>query len=128
MAVDTVTTWLPVRATLLEWQRISKALRELELSFDVDEASGTQHGDALWGTPSRGALVALGWRWREVQANVVAMENPMNISSNVVLLDELGQELSPSGRILHLNNAVYRLGWQRPILDGAKRRRQPLAA
>jgi len=128
MTADSVSTWLPVRATLLEWQRISKSFRELLLSFEFDAESGVQRGDLLWGAPASGVLVALGWRWREVAADVVALENPMNISSNVVLLDEHGQELSPTTRILHLNNAVYRLGWQSRVVAGARGRRPALAA
>jgi hypothetical protein len=128
MTADSVSTWLPVRATLLEWQRISKSFRELLLSFEFDVDSGVQRGDLLWGTPASGVLVALGWRWREVEADVVAIDNPMNISSNVVLLDERGHELSPTKRILHLNNAVYRLRWQSRVVAGAKRRRTALAA
>ena len=128
MTADSVSTWLPVRTTLLEWQRISKSFRELMLSFEFDADSGVQRGDLLWGTPAGDVLVALGWRWREVEADVVAIDNPMNISSNVVLLDEHGQELSPSKRILHLNNALYRLGWQSRVVAGGRLRRPALAA
>jgi len=128
MSVNSVSNWLPVQATLLEWLRITRSLRELELSIEDDESSGSQYGDTLWGTPSRGALVALRWRWREVGENIVAIENPMNIASNVVLLDEVGRALPPTKRILHLNNAVFRLRWQSPVLAGARRRRQRLAA
>jgi hypothetical protein len=111
----------------MEWRRISRSLRELELFCEFDAASGVQRGESLWGTPSCGALVAVGWKWSEVDTDVVAIDNPMSISSNVVLLDELGQELSPSKRILHLNNAVYRLGWQSRVIARAGRGRRALA-
>lgn len=128
MNVESMSKWLPVHATLLEWQRFSRRLKELEVSFDIDEESHEQFGEAMWGIPFRGALVGLGWRWRELSCNFVAIDNPMEISSNVVLLDENGHEVPPSKRILHLNNAIYRLEWLRPVVDGMKARRHPLAA
>ena len=128
MIADSVSNWYPVRATLLEWQRLARSLRELQLSCEFDPDAGVHCGESLWGTPSNGTIVALGWRWREVEADVVAIDDPMNITSNIVLLDEQGEEVSPTKRILHLNNALYRLAWQSRVIGAARRRRPPLAA
>lgn len=128
MKSESVSQWFPISATLLEWQRLTRSMRQLEVSSAFDDESRVQHGETLWGAPCRGTLVTLAWRWREVNANVLAIDNPMTISSNVVLLDERGREITQAKRILHLNNAVHRFSWQAPIATGTKRRRQALAA
>jgi hypothetical protein len=123
-----MSNWLPVEATLLEWQRLGRKLKELQVSVEVDQASGEQLGEALWGVIFRGALVGLGWRWREISPNLVAIDNPLNISSNVVLLDEQGAEVPTDKRILQLNNAINRLDWFLPVVARTRRRHHALAA
>jgi hypothetical protein len=113
---NSLASWGPIPANLIEWQRIASQLRALHSWLNYEKNSGIRYGESLWGAPSKGSLVAIAWRWREVQKNIVAIENPMEIDSNVVLIDDLGNELMKNNRIMYLNNAVYALRWQTPVL------------
>jgi hypothetical protein len=114
----------PFRATVHEWEDIAGHLEALELSFHVDRDTGVKRGLVVYGAPSARPVVTLAWRWLEVTTGVLVIEDPMNISSNLVLVDDDGHELPVQSRILHLNNVLFCLPWQSPVLAGAKIRRR----
>jgi hypothetical protein len=112
-----LSSWLPVQAGLQEWQRLTRQLRLLNatLELEVDLMPARRHGSVLWGANVCGTMVGLAWGWREVRPNVVALDDPMSVSSNVILFDDEGAQLAGYRRILHLNRAVYSLHWQRHV-------------
>jgi hypothetical protein len=115
-----------VTADVTAWKRFSKALRLLEATVEIDGQvrPSARHGAALWGATWDEDMVGLCWAWREVRPHVAVLEDPMSISSNVVLLDEAGHPLVGWRRILHLNWTVYNLHWQRSVLRRAEHDQQ----
>jgi hypothetical protein len=106
-------------------------MRLLDVSSELDQSTGLprRHGAALWGARLYGTLVGLSWAWREVRPAVIALHDPMAITSNVVLFDESGELLCGYRRVVYLNRTVYALNWQRCVLHHAARdHRSTLAA
>lgn len=57
------------------------------------------------------------WDWLEMSEGTVAQADPLNVRSNVLLLDERGRPLLSSRRRATLATLVYLLPWQGPVLD-----------
>jgi hypothetical protein len=57
------------------------------------------------------------WDWVEVTEGTVAQADPLNVRSNVLLLDDRGRPLLSSRRRATLATLVYLLPWQGPVLD-----------
>ena len=57
------------------------------------------------------------WDWVEVGEGTVAQADPLNVRSNVLLLDDHGRPLLSSRRKATLATLVYLLPWQGPVLD-----------
>jgi hypothetical protein len=57
------------------------------------------------------------WDWVEVSEGTVAQADPLNVRSNVLLLDDHGRPLLSSRRRATLATLVYLLPWQGPVLD-----------
>ncbi|HEY8878034.1 MAG TPA: hypothetical protein VIN03_10750 [Roseateles sp.] len=57
------------------------------------------------------------WDWVEIGEGTVAQADPLNIRSNVLLLDERNRPLLSSRRKATLATLVYLLPWQGPVLD-----------
>ena len=81
---------------------------------DAAQGEGLRCGQAIWGSAAEegDAPFGLAWDWEEVKDGVVALSDPMTIVSNVVLLED-GKPVDEFKRIVHLNNAIYQLPWQR---------------
>jgi len=67
------------------------------------------------------------WDWVEMDEGTVVQADPLNVRSNVLLLDDRGRPLLSSRRRATLATLVYLLPWQGPVLDelrlGAPHRR-----
>ena len=57
------------------------------------------------------------WDWVEVSEGTIAQADPLNVRSNVLLLNERGRPLLSSRRRATLATLVYLLPWQGPVLD-----------
>ncbi|MBW8843803.1 MAG: DUF4902 domain-containing protein [Burkholderiales bacterium] len=57
------------------------------------------------------------WDWVEIGEGTVVQVDPLNVRSNVLLLDERGRPLLSSRRRATLATLVYLLPWQGPVLD-----------
>ena len=57
------------------------------------------------------------WDWVEIGESTVVQVDPLNVRSNVLLLDERGRPLLSSRRRATLATLVYLLPWQGPVLD-----------
>lgn len=57
------------------------------------------------------------WDWVVMGEGAVAQADPLNVRSNVLLLDERNRPLLSSRRRATLATLVYLLPWQGPVLD-----------
>ncbi len=57
------------------------------------------------------------WDWVEMGEGTVVQADPLNVRSNVLLLDDRGRPLLSSRRRATLATLVYLLPWQGPVLD-----------
>ncbi len=57
------------------------------------------------------------WDWVEMAEGTVVQADPLNVRSNVLLLDDQGRPLLSSRRKASLATLVYLLPWQGPVLD-----------
>ncbi|RZL38579.1 MAG: DUF4902 domain-containing protein [Rubrivivax sp.] len=57
------------------------------------------------------------WDWVEMDEGTVVQADPLNVRSNVLLLDDRGRPLLSSRRRATLATLVYLLPWQGPVLD-----------
>jgi hypothetical protein len=69
-------------------------------------------GYTLWESRWDGRPVGIAWRWVSRGQRLIALEDPMQISSNLRLVWSDGQPLSGDGSVLELNNGVHGLPWQ----------------
>lgn len=82
-------------------------------------------GTTRWERPYADASAWVEWDWVEISAGTVAQADPLNVRSNVLLLDERGRPVLSSRRRAALATLVYLLPWQGPVLDTL---RNPTAA
>jgi hypothetical protein len=112
--------------TVNEFQLVTPELRQVGSSVRVDNArSGLRCGQEVWATTD-GEPIQIAWEWTEIQPDVVALFDPMNILCNVALIDRDGHALARSRRMLHLNNIVHQLDW-RSALGGGRCQSVPMS-
>lgn len=66
------------------------------------------------------------WDWVEIGEGAVVQADPLNVRSNVLLLDERNRPLLSSRRRTTLATLVYLLPWQGPVLDELRQVEGPL--
>lgn len=74
-------------------------------------------GTTRWERPYADASAWVEWDWVEISAGTVAQADPLNVRSNVLLIDERGRPVLSSRRRAALATLVYLLPWQGPVLD-----------
>ncbi|WP_348754893.1 hypothetical protein [uncultured Aquincola sp.] len=112
-----VVTWAPVLVTVSEFNRSMHRYRQLSLSKQHGHAqTGAEYGQVLWATHVCKRLVGMAWDWVAVSKTAVAMADPTNILSNVVLVGRAGRLLDDEERMLHLMSAVHALPWHQRLL------------
>lgn len=57
----------------------------------------------------------MAWDWIEIACGVVAMVNPMQVLTNMQLVNTEGAVLADSEAALHFNQFVHRLPWQAEV-------------
>ncbi|RTL35789.1 MAG: hypothetical protein EKK53_23950 [Burkholderiales bacterium] len=99
--------------TVNEFEMATHELRQVGSSVRVHDArSGLRSGQEVWATLDDSTPIQIAWEWTEIQPEVVALFDPMNILCNVALVDGDGHALARSRRMLHLNNVIHQLGWR----------------
>ena len=110
-----VISWVSVEMDITEWKGLLRSFRHSVTSIhgETDEY-GCHYGYTLWKAnhADRPDTVGMAWDWREMQRGVVGQDDPMSILTNV-RLTKGGRPLTASETVLALNDAVYRIGWQR---------------
>ena len=122
--------WPTIDVSVDRWTDLSN-FRLAGHSSRLDD-DGRRVGNTVWTADIDGGQIGLAWEWCELQSSVFVMTDPMCVMSNVVL-KEGTEEASGSQRVLHLNNAVYQLPWQKRLASALRGRSQedpglPLAA
>ena len=69
-------------------------------------------GHTIWRGLSGDGDAGLAWDWIEIATGVVAMVDPMCVSTNLQLVNMHGDVLAASEAALHFNQFVRRLPWQ----------------
>ncbi|MBI5718323.1 MAG: DUF4902 domain-containing protein [Burkholderiales bacterium] len=125
-------SWKPVLTTLPEFRRALIQMRPLgDAAADGPPSEprlGPRQGQALWAMTLQGLPLGLAWDWAEVRDDVVALCDPMNVLSNVRLVDDEGAPLGDAERMLHLNSAIHDLDWQAHVVHRHSGWAQPMAA
>lgn len=110
-----VASWTRCFVQLDEFQRLSSGMRQVACTGGAS-ASGLLAGQCLWGLEFRGAPIGVAWDWGEALPGVPALCDPMSLISNIDLVDSEGLCLSHDEALLHLNQVVQSLEWQRGAL------------
>jgi hypothetical protein len=101
------------------WQaEVKKRPRFIHLSTKVTSGRTSPMlccGTTLWGQFSKEGDAGLAWEWVEIAQGVVAMADPMSLSTNLRLLAVNGDLLSSTLASQHFNRYVHRLPWQREV-------------
>lgn len=111
------TAWPPMTCewvvkTVNEFDLAVRELRRVGHCVHLQPSrDGLRCGQDVWSTADR-QPIRIAWAWTEIQPDVVALFDPMNIQCNVALIDGEGHALAGSRRMLHLNNVVHRLDWR----------------
>lgn len=74
-------------------------------------------GSTRWERCYADARAWVEWDWVEIGEGTVVQADPLNVRSNVLLLDDRGRPLLSSRRRATLATLVYLLPWQGPVLD-----------
>ena len=74
-------------------------------------------GSTRWERCYADACAWVEWDWVEINEGTIAQADPLNVRSNVLLLDASGRPLLSSRRRATLATLVYLLPWQGPVLD-----------
>ena len=99
--------------TVNEFEMLTHELRHVGSRVRMnDGCAGLRSGQQVWATNEGGPPIQIAWEWTEIQPDVVALFDPMNIHCNVALVDGQGLALARSRRMLHLNNVVHQLDWR----------------
>jgi hypothetical protein len=83
-------------------------------------------GSTRWERRYADVCAWIEWDWVEMAEGTVVQADPLNVRSNVLLLDEQDRPLLSSRRRTTLATLVYLLPWQGPVLDTLRGVGQPL--
>jgi len=109
--------------TVNEFELATHELRQIGSVCRVDSTrDGLRCGQEVWSTHDD-EPIHIAWEWTEIQPDVVALFDPMNILCNVALIDGCGRALGCSRRMLHLNNVVHQLDWRAALTRRSQVRR-----
>ena len=110
----TLRAWPP-----LLWQVSSPSpLRLQHLGTQVSQpgdAVNGPFGQTLWAWRGDEGAVGMAWDWVQLQGGVVAMADPMAVVTNLRLLGDEGEMLSPYQSARHFNAIVHALPWQHVV-------------
>ena len=124
-----IVTWPKVVTGVSDWRSMAHRFRHLGTSVEIDDhMPGLHRGQAVWGLDVDGRRVGVAWEWREVRANVVAMDDPMVVLANVELHDGAGLCLPDGQRLLALHALIHELPWQDEVSLARSRQSLRLAA
>ena len=104
----------PVAALSSAAQDVRHAQTSVHRWRGGDRAAG---GTTRWERRYADVSAWVEWDWVEIADGTVVQVDPLNVRSNVLLLDERRRPLLSSRRKATLATLVYLLPWQGPVLD-----------
>ncbi len=104
----------PVSALSSAAQDVRHAHTHVSRSRGADASVG---GTTRWERRYADVSAWVEWDWTEISEGTVVQVDPLNVRSNVLLLDDRGRPLLSSRRKATLATLVYLLPWQGPVLD-----------
>lgn len=72
-------------------------------------------GQTVWGGRAGDSAAGLSWDWVEVAEGIVAVADPMMITTNLRLLGHEGEVLTAHSAAPYLNRIVHQLPWQAEV-------------
>lgn len=108
----------PAAALSSAAQDVRHAKTRVSSARAIDHCSG---GTTRWERRQGDATAWVEWDWVEMGAGTVVQADPLNVRSNVLLLDDRGRPVLSSRRRTTLATLVYLLPWQGPVLDELRR-------
>ena len=72
-------------------------------------------GQTVWGGRAGDSAAGISWDWIEVSEGIVAIADPMMMTTNLRLLGAEGEVLTAHEVAPHLNSLVHRLPWQAEV-------------
>lgn len=73
-------------------------------------------GQTAWVAKTEDGTAGLSWDWVEIAVGIVAIADPMSITTNLRLLGPDGEVLTAHAMAPHLNRLVHALSWQPEVL------------
>jgi hypothetical protein len=100
---------------------LSSAAQDVRhVQTSVHRPRGGEHsvgGTTRWERRYADVSAWVEWDWVEIGDGTVVQVDPLNVRSNVLLLDDSRRPLLSSRRKATLATLVYLLPWQGPVLD-----------
>lgn len=131
VCIDTPVTWRPsARASTMtsfhvySWPMISWSaqnihrLRLVHFESCLDETTSPGPlvsgpcGRTVWGGLTPDGMAGIAWRWAQIQPGVLALQDPLDVRSNLAFTGSDGSILSPMAVAMILNRIVSSLPWQ----------------
>lgn len=72
-------------------------------------------GQTVWGGRAGDTAAGISWDWIEVADGIVALADPMMMTTNLRLLGAEGEVLTAHETAPHLNGVVHGLPWQQEV-------------
>ena len=79
------------------------------------DAENPSCGQTLWGDASDARATGVAWDWIELPHGVVAMADPFGMVTNLRLINDQGDVMSPTQIAVHLHPLVHALPWQQEV-------------
>lgn len=98
------------------WRTPWRGLHFEHVQTTISGHPGSLRGDTVWAAAS--GSIAIGWEWVQVVRNVVALADPMSITSNLIPVDGQDDRAVPEcRRLVLLNNLVHAAPWQASVCE-----------
>jgi hypothetical protein len=78
-------------------------------------ADWPRSGQTAWGGRAADSVAGLSWDWIEIADGVIAIADPMTMTTNLRLLGSEGEVLTAHSAAPHLNRIAHQLPWQAEV-------------
>jgi len=79
------------------------------------DPTGARVGQTIWAWHSSEGDVGMAWDWVQLHCGVLAMADPMAVVTNLRLVGDEGELLTPYESARHFNAIVHALPWQEAV-------------
>lgn len=79
-------------------------------------------GQTVWAASAAEGEAGMAWDWVQIGDGVVAIADPMSVVTNVRLLGDMGEVLTPTQAALYFNHLVRDLPWQVEVQRALRQR------